>query len=223
MARSAATAVENNFSKGLITQATGLNFPENACTETFNCVFEQTGQVRRRLGIDLESEGVTQAYTDSTGVIREYLWRAVARTGSFIFLVVQLGQNVVFYELVNGGNFSQNLAPFAVDLNDYLAPAASQVNLIQCGFASGNGRLFITHPKCDPIMVSYDEDTNMLEQTRITVRVRDFEGIEDNLEIGENPADLSSEHWYNLKNQGWYKDVRMVKPGGSAGPLTVGT
>lgn len=33
MPRSAAITVENNFTKGLITEFTAMNFPENAITE----------------------------------------------------------------------------------------------------------------------------------------------------------------------------------------------
>ena len=49
-----AAQLENNFTRGLITEATGLNFPENACTETYNCVFHENARVERRLGFDYE-------------------------------------------------------------------------------------------------------------------------------------------------------------------------
>jgi hypothetical protein len=48
------TTTENNFTKGLITEATGLNFPENAATSTDNCQYTLIGDVTRRLGIDRE-------------------------------------------------------------------------------------------------------------------------------------------------------------------------
>jgi hypothetical protein len=37
--------VENSFINGLITEATGLNFPEKAVTETSDCIFDIDGSV----------------------------------------------------------------------------------------------------------------------------------------------------------------------------------
>ena len=54
MARSIGTTVENNFVNGLITEATGLNFPENACTDTLNCIFYDNGKVSRRKNVRFE-------------------------------------------------------------------------------------------------------------------------------------------------------------------------
>ena len=56
MAQQTSTAVENNFTKGFITESTGLNFPENAATDTDNCEYTIVGDVNRRLGIDLRRE-----------------------------------------------------------------------------------------------------------------------------------------------------------------------
>lgn len=219
MPRSAGTVIENNFSKGLITEASAFNFPENAATETFDCVFEQVGQVRRRLGIDIESDAEVAVYTDPTGVFVEFLWRAVARTGVFTFLVIQIGSSVAFYAINEGAPLSDGIKSFAVDLTAYLAPGAPDPSLEAASFASGNGRLFITHPSCNPVVVEYDEDEDELIKEEIVVKIRDFEGIEDGLEIDEHPETLTNEHLYNLQNQGWgLKDVRMVTPGGGAGP-----
>lgn len=223
MGRVAGTLLENNFTRALITEATGLNFPENAVTDTENCVFENTGQVRRRLGIDIETEAEVSSYTEDTGAIVEYLWRAVARTGVFTFLVLQIGPNVVFYELAQGASLSSGIKGFAVDLNNYKVTGAINIQNDHCSFASGNGRLFIVHPQCNPIVVAYDADNDTLEQEEILIRVRDFEGVDDDLDIDEQPVSLSPDHLYNLMNQGWYLNVRMVTPGGGAGSNASGT
>ncbi len=227
MSRSAGTAIENNFSKGLITEATGLNFPENAATEAMDVIFGQTGQVRRRLGVDGEEYAevaapVTTSYENTDSVLVEYVWRAVARTGNFTFVVLQVGSLVRFYVVAAGVPLSVSRKSFAVNLADYSTLASGAIKDSPCQFASGNGRLFIVHPKCDPIVVVYDEDADTITQTAITIKIRDFEGIDDSLDIETQPPNLTNAHWYNLKNQGWWKDVRMVTPGGGAGPLTIG-
>jgi hypothetical protein len=209
MARSAGNVVENNFTRGLITEATGLNFPENAVTETWDCVYEQKGQVRRRLGIDLE-EGAQTVAQNNRGALVEFLWEAVSQNGTRIFLVLQTGDVIGFYELQSGANFSGQAKPFAVVLTDYNTVPSGVLHEMPCAFAAGNGRLFICHPLCNPIMVEYDEIADDIEQTEILIKVRDFEGVEDGLEPAEEPSTLSPEHHYNLKNQGWYPDTVTV-------------
>ncbi len=55
MPRSAAVTIENNFVNGLVTEATALNFPEAAATDTQNCVFNQDGSFTRRRGLEFEA------------------------------------------------------------------------------------------------------------------------------------------------------------------------
>lgn len=219
MPRSTGTVVENNFVKGLITEATGLNFPENACVATENCVFDLTGQVTRRRGIDIESEAQGIGFSDSTGMVIEFLWRAVALTGTFVFLVTQLGETISFFDLSVTGNLSSGLRTFGVDLNNFRASGGASIKDKPCQFSAGSGRLFITHPSCDPIVVDYDDATDTFTATRVNVQVRDVEGVKDNLGVDDQPITLTTTHWYNLKNQGWFQNVRVgtVTPGASAG------
>src|SRR5690349_19732939 len=98
MARQAAVSVENNFSRGLITEASGLNFPENACTETYNCEFNLDGSVNRRLGFDFEANYETKTINRTNSVVRPYLWKNVAGNGDVTLLVVQVGLTIYFYE-----------------------------------------------------------------------------------------------------------------------------
>jgi hypothetical protein len=109
------------------------------------------------------------------------------------------------------------VTPHSILLTDYAAPGATEINLQPASFASGAGYLFITHPKCNPVLVRFNSDENTFEVAEITLYVRDFEGVTDNLGIAENPVDLSAEHYYNLKNQGWFKRVRTGANSNEAG------
>jgi len=72
------SSVENNFTKGFITESTGLNFPENAATDTDNCEYTLIGDVDRRLGIDLEANAVISLPVDRTNkAISTYKWNNV--------------------------------------------------------------------------------------------------------------------------------------------------
>jgi hypothetical protein len=54
MPRSSATSVEQNFSRGLITEATAMNYPENSVVDGANVIFTKNGKVIRRYGVDYE-------------------------------------------------------------------------------------------------------------------------------------------------------------------------
>lgn len=209
MPRSAGTVVENNFVKGLITEATGLNFPENGCVATDNCKFTLTGKVRRRLGIDLESSAIAEVYSYTDGVLVEYLWRAAALTGTFVFLVLQRGSNLSIYNLTANNALSTGLV-YTLDLSIFTVPYANPADLKTkpCMFFAGGGRLNIVHPTMDPILLDYDDNTQTFLGTTVTLKIRDFEGADDGLDVDEQPSTLSPEHHYNLMNQGWYDDVR---------------
>lgn len=206
MPRQAAVAVTNNFSKGLITEATGLNFPENACTETFDCEFPFDGSIQRRLGFDFEAASSAKAIDRSNSVVVSYLWRNVAGTGNLTVVAVQIGATVFFWKTstvdsLSGGQISSTvtLTPVAG------APATAGV---EAQFSDGNGFLFITHPYCEPMRVSYNTSTDVVTATNITIQIRDFEGaVADSLDIDVRPtstlAALDDQHEYNLRNQGW--------------------
>lgn len=210
MARQAGTVLNNNFSKGLITEATGLNFPDNAVTETWNNVFERIGSVIRRRGFDLEGSATTFVYDESDGILREFVWQSVALNGGFTFLVLQVGESVLFYELSSNSSLSAGQIPVGLDLKSYKAPgSAIDIRTTPASFASGAGYLFICHPACEPLVMYYDDEKNGFFVSPLNILVRDYEGVEDGVGLAEEPKDLTAAHNYNLFNQGWYKSVRV--------------
>lgn len=214
MARQYSVAVENNFTKGLITEATGLNFPENACTETFDCVFNRTGNVTRRLGIELEDQ-FESFENDFTGkAVTEYLWESIGQNGDVNLFVLQIGSTISFFGMNSDGSVSPTLKSFSVILNDTVIPGATQEQLDQnhAQFTHGYGKLWITHPFIDPVQVEYDSATDAITKTRLVLQVRDVDGV-PNLSATTNqpmlfnqrPSDseISQVILYNLYNQGW--------------------
>lgn len=225
MPRQSGATVENQWSKGLVTEATGLNYPEHAATDADNVKFLPKGTVVRRKGIDIEGSAETLSYSVSEGVIKEFVWQAVAQTGGYVFLVLQKGSTVHFFELETGDTISAGLTPTSIDLEDFkVAGAQGPVAYTPCSFTSGAGYLYIAHPLCDPVLVRYDSSAQNFETARIEIEVRDFTGVEDNLGIEENPDALTDEHHYNLRNQGWDQQVRTgnvtndIGQGGSLSP-----
>lgn len=224
MPRQVVSAVENNFKRGLITEATGLNFPEDACTDTDNCFFEQDGTVKRRLGIDYEDDYTLNTIGSSLEdrVFNSYYWKNVAGDGNRSFLVVQFGRTLTFYESDPEESLSASIKSFTFDLTEKQVAGSPTIGEIECYFTSGNGDLFVFHPYCDPFYIAYDPDADDITATTIEIKIRDFDGVTDNLEIEERPTILSTEHKYNLYNQGWYPSVPIADNdgGGTAQVVT---
>lgn len=206
MARQANVTSETNFRNGLITEATGLNFPEAAVTETYDCEFDLDGSVSRRLGFDYEIGHELVEINRNNIVVNTYLWKNVAGNGDLSLLVKQVGNRIYFYELSEDNSFSSGFLADNVVLTGAVAPA-TEVEVLEAQYCDGNGYLIVTHPLCDPIRVSYDPSTQTFTDTPITIQIRDFEGVDDGLAVEDRPtstlAALDDEHEYNLRNQGW--------------------
>lgn len=212
MARGAGITVENNFVKGLITEYTAMNFPEDAVTESDNCVFGELGTVKRRLGIDYEDDysvSAISSLTTQTGAVSEFVWYPASSDGQNTFVVQQLGIKVIFFQNTSGMSLSANKKSFEVNLSDYKTSGSTDVEVANklCRFTSGKGFLFIVNPYCDPIAIEYDGDLDDIIITRISLKIRDMQGEDDGYETDERSTTLSAKHKYNLYNQGWYHDT----------------
>lgn len=206
MPRQTAFLAENNFKNGLITEATGLNFPENSVVDTDNCVFNFDGSVDRRLGFDFEPAYDLHELDRSNLAISTYLWENVSGNGDITFLVKQVGRSLYFYRLNESSAFSLGFMPSGASLND--PPFnTDDTGTVECQYASGNGYLFVTHPYCRPLRISYDPIAETFSTVVMELKIRDFEGDIADTTLDDRPTtDLGSmnvHHRYNLQNQGW--------------------
>lgn len=201
-------SLENTFVAGLKTEFTGLNFPEHACTATQNCTFTRVGNVTRRNGIDYESGFHTSAVNIANLAISTFIWTNAGGDGNTKIMVVQVGGSLNFYQISNAtitNPLSTTLLGSSVQLNTFLPVGSSAVpSITECQYAAGNGYLFVFHPNLDPFYCTFNAGT--ITATLITIQQRDFVGI---LEPGvpdtfrAPAATESTEHAYNLQNQGW--------------------
>ena len=206
MPQQTTVAVENSFIKGLVTEATGMNFPEQAVTETFDCIYDIDGSVFRRTGFDFEPNYTTKTIDRSNRAIREYVWQNVSGNGNITVIVVQIGNTLYFYEADGTGIFSTGAQTTTVTLTP--VSGAPTPDAVEAQFTDGNGYLIVTHPYCEPMRIAYDIAAHTATPTNITLQIRDFEGaINDPYAIDFRPtstlAALDKYHHYNLLNQGW--------------------
>lgn len=201
--------VDNHFIGGRITQATGLNFPENACTDELNCIFNERGFITRRPSFDFENNHLLNNANRTNNAITEYLWKNASDDGSSSLVVKQVGNTLFFYSADSATGLSSSILAGTVDISSFLPAGGSNANLYECQFASGLGKLFVVNPRINPFAVSYDSTTHALTTTVINIQIRDFEGITDTVtSTTQRPATLTNAHKYNLLNQGW--DVTKI-------------
>lgn len=209
MPRERGVSIENNFSRGLITEATGLNFPQNACTDALNCVFDERGPVTRRSPIDFENGYEDKEITKTDSVVTSYKWKNVSGDGAVTLQVVQVGETLYFYRYISGA-ISPGALSTTVDLTDFEPASAPSPALNECEFSSGLGYLFVTHPTLEPFYVTFDTSTNTADSFEIDVLVRDYLGLPDDQDVDERPNSLDATNEYNIKNAGWYDDAKIT-------------
>jgi len=207
---------------GLVTEASALAFPENSSQDELNMEIMRDGSRRRRRGVDLEEDSINFAPNSNDlnindddiwqSQVTSYKWESVNGNPELSFVVVQVGPTLAFFNsgaapLTSGWNEDNNVELDQWDVDE------DDIRPYKCQFTSGNGKLFVSHQNLDPIKISYDELTDTISVSRIFLRVRDLEGLEDGLQVNERPNTLSQEHTYNLRNQGWFPGVVKLRPG----------
>lgn len=200
MAFSKGTSRATSFVRGLITETTELSFPENAAASVDNCILDPKGNILRRLGLSIDDLDVLEDLPIDESLIGKqavvtHTWTNVNNVGSARINVIQIGATLYFKDLSNN-----TLLATTIDLNTYAKPSGTP-ETERVSVASGKGALFVSSNEIDPIYLISDGIT--VTANLIKIKVRDFEGIDDSLDVDEQPAVLSNEHKYNLFNQGW--------------------
>ena len=207
MARQVLEKKDFAFIGGLNTEAGELTFPDNAWLDGDNVIPGVDGSVSRRVKLDLEAafelSDTFNTNIKETFAFTVHRWEAVGGNGALNFLVVQQGNIIRFYD-TSAASISPGEKGFTIDLTS--ARVSNSPNVfgsqpISCAY--GNGKLLIVSADTDPILVTYVASSDTITVAKLTLRIRDFTGVNDGLDVEETPATLSALHNYNLQNQGW--------------------
>lgn len=201
MPRAEANKEYNTFVAGLITEASPLTYPENSSLDELNFVLSRKGDRRRRQGIDYETgfaltdTGHSQAVFE-TLAISSYEWINVNDIAGQSITVVQIGTKLYFFDRLTSAVSSNILnagEPITID--------ASGQQVFQ--YSAILGTLIVTTGRTAITTLEYDTDNDEIIVADRPVFVRDLFGVEDELGIIVRPSALTTEHRYNLFNQGW--------------------
>lgn len=208
---------------GLNTEVSPLNAPEATTVDELNMEIMRDGSRRRRRGIRQEIGGIPYSQSeaeviDDLGVFSRanvYQWDSPGGDTSRTIQVVKIGGTLHFYN--DDEILSANKLDYTLSLMDW-ATTDIQQDVIGSAvtFTSHQGVLFISGRYVTPIYVELLVESGLetLVTTPITIRVRDFAGIRDEVPSNIKPTVLTESHEYNLINRGW-------KPG-SADPTGEG-
>ena len=70
-----------------------------------------------------------------------------------------------------------------------------------------NSCIIVSKDLDNPVLLTYDKSSGNVSQSTISLKIRDIYGVDDGLFIDTRPTTLSATHKYNLRNQGWNKNI----------------
>lgn len=204
MTKQIAKAEVNTFIKGIITEASPLNFPANSSIDEQNFELGWDGTRKRRLGIDLET-AYTLFNTEQTRDTLAYNgfstfnWRGAGGVQDNQFAVVQFANKLFFFrsskDSISSEGYEDEILLTTFPLNKTYSYAAVDGSLIVAGGAASVAT------------ISYKEGAFSVKYDRL--KTRDMWGVEvvgseyetDNLYRGSVVPPQAQ--LYNLRNQSW--------------------
>jgi len=220
MPRTEGRKTYNTFVGGIITEASGINFPENASVDEQNMVLNRNGSRQRRLGFDKENGYIhTPVVAGAAGGfskagVATFFWDNTGPGNQFDVLVVQYGSILYFYD-TKGSSFGGALGSYSLATQTTSQYTGAAFEKIVCDFSMIKGALCVVGKHINPFYIEATAvtDSTILDTftaTGITIEIRDFEGVHSTEggvkftnELDDEPTTLDLSHEYNLKNQGW--------------------
>jgi len=198
-----------HFIAGLNTEASYLTFPENTWKAGDNVVPQINGALHKRTALDFEANYVN-LLSSPTSLSQEdeqayslHEWSAAGGDGLKNFIVVQIGAVLHFCSSF-GASISPTKHTYTLDLTPLKVGGSSgTVDTLEVSCASANGKLIVCHPVCQPILITYDTETDTMTSSSISLKIRDLYGKDDGFAVDYKDPTGDVVHVYNLFNQGW--------------------
>lgn len=190
------------FIGGLNTEINGtIDSTENTSDE-LNCTIFNDGTRGRRYGINLEKFG-KYFETPMAKAYSGYLWKNVNKTDLDV-IVYQVDTTLHFYKYnikpysTSKYTATLNISDEVIDLSNFLNGSLS--------YTIADGKLIIANKYMNPCVVSFNTEEQTFSKKKITIFYRDFDGLEEDIDVATMPTTLTNEHHYNLVNQGWQEN-----------------
>lgn len=193
--------------RGFITEATDTNFPVDALLDVLNCDIGIDGSIATRPGMVEQVQGSEKLIEDVqenifSAVRESFTWNDVAGEANLAFEVVRVGLQLYIFQhtatVIDNFVTSINLSTVSgLVINQETATTSYSKATF------GNGYMFWANPGMEPFYLEFILDTETVNIYKLTIEIRDFEGIDEGTADDFRPTELSAQHLYNLFNQGW--------------------
>jgi len=182
MPQSVTQTIKAKFNKGLLTEFSELNFPEEASIDELNCDLFKAGNRTKRKGLAYETGSTLtdETYAENT-LFHTVSWTNVGGNANLEYLVVQAGNKLRFYRkgslpLSDGMVMESDVSstPYILDMTSYeyaggLGASASKIDV-----TSIDGRLVVVSPQIEPFYISRDSDDGTFSVEQISFKIRDY-------------------------------------------------
>ncbi len=171
-----------NFVAGLNTESSPLVFPENTLKDGDNVSLNRDGSIKRRRGLNFESSGAYSTTTFSESDLENFAistqeWTSVDGDDSLNFLVLQVGGVLYFHNL--GAAVLSTAAIGSLDMSPVQLDADYTTEIFD--YDSAKGVLFVVGRSISPVYVKYNQDDNSFTGVKLTIKIRDTDGIDDTI------------------------------------------
>lgn len=191
----------NSFSKGIITEASPLTFPDNASINENNLIIENDGSRRRRYGMNYEPNYVirdtSQGVSDNLA-FSSFVWKIPGGYSEVEFVAVQIGNQLFIFN-----STQRPVSGSLVFSTTFSTPSSTRFSM-----ASVDGILVVASSTA--VIRTFDWNGSAITEVSGRLKVRDLFGVAD-IVSGENlldgtgiskrPSTHTSAHVYNLRNQ----------------------
>ena len=167
-----------NFVGGLNTESSPLLYPENTAKDLDNVDLRRDGSLKRRRGLDFEegfqySQSIISEDVIESAAISAHDWESVDGDDTLNFLAVQIGGTLYFHRL--GEEVLSTSIMGSIDLS----PIRTREDYQEYPLSAtvGRGKLFVVSPAISPAYIQYDADTEEFTGVKLTLKIRDTDGI----------------------------------------------
>jgi len=218
--------------KGLNTEANVLDFPQEAAVDLTNLELELNPmklKVRKGHTFTVATNRYSSSSNEGDHAVTSFLWKAVAGDSETNLLCIQIAGNLVFID-ASSTDLDSSVGGVSLVLSDIASGTVKGTSALSSfrplQYTSVKGDMVITSEAINPTLVEYDVATDTLTFSEMAINIRDTEGLESGVTtdtravlLANYPAadtasstypTMTENHEYNLYNQGWYQDRRVV-------------